>query len=431
MRFDSRLARPLAFLALAAAWLWNAARAVTCAATTDEAFTALDFAGKPWLDMLAYYDANNHVLHTVLVKLSLDAFGWNVVSLRLPALAAGLLYSTMIWRLGRRWFGESLTFFAFCAFTAWAPPVAEYFSLARGYSMALAFLAWALLEAEEPGAARWPRVSIAMGLSVASNLVFVIPSAALSAALMLRERSLNHFRSLIVPGAVLALIVNALPLSRAGTGNFYYGATSFAASMRSIFEWPGYDGLSVAAALLLPLCCLAALARTGTRQTALTAVFALALAALLALGGVPWPRGRTGVYLAFLILLAALRWLLAWEQTAVPLLLLLPFCWAALPLSHHPEWSGDASSRAMIQRIAAETAPAARVVIAAEFPYNYAVAFHAREILGSKAEVVRIGEPGPKAAFAVTSESHALPGKVLFKDPATAMTLVSLTASSK
>lgn len=431
MRFDERLARPLAFVALAAAWLWNAARAVTCAATTDEAFTALDFAGKPWLDMLAYYDANNHVLHTILVKLSLSAFGWNVVSLRLPALAAGLLYSTMIWRLGRRWFGDTLPLFAFCAFAAWAPPAAEYFSLARGYSMALAFFAWALLEAEDPGTARWPRVSIAMGLSVASNLVFVIPSAALCAALLLRERSISHFRALIVPGAVLALLVNALPLSRAEAGNFYYGSTSFTASLRSIFEWPGYDGLSAAAALLLPLGCLGALTRTGTRQTALIALFALAIAALLALAGVPWPRGRTGVYLAFLVLLAALRWLLSWEQTAWPLLVLLPFCWAALPLHHHPEWSGDASSRVIIQRIAAETGPAANVVIAAEFPYNYALAFHAREILGSRAQVVRADEPGSSPAYVVTSGGKATSGRIIFQDPATAMTLVSLTASSK
>ncbi len=431
MRFDNRLARPLAFASLAAAWFWHAARAVTAAVTTDEAFTALDFAGKPWLDMLAYYDANNHVLHTILVKLSLDAFGWNLAALRLPALAAGLLYSAMIWRLGRRWFGDTLSFFALCAFAAWAPPVAEYFSLARGYSLALAFFAWALFESEEPGTVRWPRVSIAMGLSVASNLVFAIPSAALTATLLLRERGLSRFRSLVVPGAVLALIVNALPLSRAYPGNFYYGAASFAKSVRSIFEWSGYDGLGLVTAFLLPVLCLAALTRTATRQTALTACFSVAIVALLALVGVPWPRSRTGVYLAFLILLAALRWLLSWERMAWPLLLLLPFCWAALPLHHHPEWSGDASSRVMIQRIAAETGQQAHVVIAAEFPYNYAIAFHAREILGPRARVVRMDEPGPPPAYAVTSEAKAPPGRVVFKDPATAITLVAPTASSK
>lgn len=426
MRFDNRLARPLAFFSLAAAWLWHVARAVTAAATTDEAFTALDFAGKPWLDMLAYYDANNHVLHTILVKLSLGAFGWNVVALRLPALVAGIFYSVMIWRLGRRWFGDTLSFFAFCAFAAWAPPVAEYFSLARGYSLALAFFAWALFESEEPGTVRWSRVSIAMGLSVSSNLVFAIPSAALSATLLLRERSLSRFRSLIVPGAVLALIVNALPLSRAYPGNFYYGATSFATSIRSVFEWSGYDGLGLVAAILLPVCCLAALTKTATRQTALTAVFSVAIVALLAFFGVPWPRSRTGVYLAFLILLAALRWLLSWERLAWPLLLLLPFCWAALPVHHHPEWSGDASSRVMIERIAAEAAPASRIVIAAEFPYNYAIAFHARELLGTRAQVVRLDEPGPKPAYTVTGEANRPAGRILLKDPSTSVTLAAL-----
>lgn len=389
MSSSDRIARGAALLAISLAWLWHAARAALCSATTDEAFTALDFAGKPWLDMLAYYDANNHVLHTILVKLSLDALGWNVVALRLPVLLAGLLYSLMVWRLGRRWFGDTLPMAAFCAAAAWVAPVAEYFSLARGYGLAVAFYAWALFEADHEDTARWPRISFALGLSIASNLVFVVPAVALAAVLLARSRAWREVRSLAAPGAVAALVLLALPLSRAEAANFYFGAATWSESLRSLFEWPGLPNTSLLLAALLPLLALAALGHPPSRLLALTALLSAALAALLGAGGVPWPRGRTGVYLSFLIFCAAVRWALQWPRLSWLVLLVAPVSWLAMPLRSHPEWPGDATARATVERIAATAPPGKTVVIAAEFPLNYAIAFHARELMGARAIVTR------------------------------------------
>ncbi len=263
MSFAERICRVSALAVLASAWLWHLARAITASVTTDEAFTALDFAGKPWLETFSYYDANNHALHTILVKLSLDTFGWHTLALRLPVLLAALLYLWIIWRMGRRWFGSTPALVAFCALAAWAPPVAEYFSLARGYALALAFFAWALDEADSPGTSRWHRVSLAMGLSVASNLVFVIPSFALFMILLVRERAWSDFRRLAGPGVVTALLFNALPLSRAGDDHFYYGARTWTESLLSILDWPGFPTFTLGAAILLPLACFLALRAPG------------------------------------------------------------------------------------------------------------------------------------------------------------------------
>jgi hypothetical protein len=423
MNSSDRLQRFTAAIFLASAWLWHAARAVLSAVTTDEAFTALDFAGKPWLEMLAYYDANNHVLHTVLVKLSLDAFGWNAVALRLPALLAGLLYSVMIWRLGRRWFGASLPMVAFCAAAAWAAPVAEYFSLARGYAMALAFFSWALVEAEDAGTAHWTRVSFALGLSVASNLVFVIPAAALCAEILLRTRAWRQIRLLAAPGGVTALIVLALPLSRAEPAHFYYGARSWTESLSSILEWPGLPNVSQSLAVALPLLALAALTRESSRPIAIVALLSTGIVSIMAAAGVAWPRGRTGVYLSLLFLLAALRWVLHWPRLSWLTLLLAPASWFALPLRTHPEWTADASSRTVVEQIAARERSARPVIIAAEFPLNYAIAFHAREILGDRAKVVRLELPGPPPDYRVSQGNPPEGAPSLFQDPATRVTL--------
>ncbi len=109
----------------------------------------------------------------------------------------------------------------------------------------------------------------------------------------------------------------------------------------------------------------------------------------------PWPRGRTGAYLALLLLLAALRWTLSFRHAAWPILLLLPLCWAALPLRYHPEWPADTDSRSIIERIAREAPASNPIVISAEFPLNYAIAFHARELLGSRAISGSAGQAWP------------------------------------
>lgn len=423
MRFADRLPRLAALAMMVSAWLWHFARSLSAAATTDEAFTAIDFASKPWLDMLAYYDANNHILHTVALKLSLAAFGWNLFALRLPALLAALLYSTALWRLGRRWFGDTLAFFVFCAAAAWAAPVAEYFSLARGYAMAVAFFTWALLEADDPGVARWPRVSLAMGLSVASNLVFVIPSAALIAALLFRERNWKDFRQLAAPGAVFSLIVVSLPLSRAEASSFYYGASNWIESLRSITEWPGLALTSAVATVALPLLSLLALLRPASRTLALANLLSALLVIALAAAGVPWPRGRTGIFLSLLMLLAALRWLLETKPALWFVLLFAPASWLALPLRYHPEWSSDATSRDFVLRIASEAPPTGRFTVSVVFPLNYAVAFHAREILGPRATVLRSDALTEPAAFTISQGDQKPPGRVLMHEPATALTL--------
>ena len=64
-------------------------RAVHQSIVIDEAFTFNRFVKGPWSSISAEYHANNHVLYSILAKLSVGVFGLSEFTLRLPSLLAG------------------------------------------------------------------------------------------------------------------------------------------------------------------------------------------------------------------------------------------------------------------------------------------------------------------------------------------------------
>lgn len=299
----------LTTLLLAAAGAFHLHRAWSLAVTTDEAFTALSFAAPPWLDILTTYDANHHILHSLLCKLSLTLFGWNALALRLPSLLACLLWFTVARRLARRLFPDSPLQLVLCAWLVLHPALYDWFSLARGYSLALAFLLAAVHELAGP-LPTLTRGSLLLGLSAASNFVFAIPAAAVALAWIAVRKSWSRMPDLAVPGAALAFIITAIPLSRAVGSNFYYGAPNLLESLRSLFGIPHQDFISYVLIAAVPITLAAALAFSRRDETLRFFVFSLTLcllaAAALRLAGVPFPYGRTGTYITLLWILSAL-----------------------------------------------------------------------------------------------------------------------------
>ncbi len=69
----------------------------------DELYTIVIFATRSWGDILTGYDLpNNHIFHTLLLRLSQSLFGDAEWALRLPALAAGAASLPAIYALARR-----------------------------------------------------------------------------------------------------------------------------------------------------------------------------------------------------------------------------------------------------------------------------------------------------------------------------------------
>ncbi len=103
--------------------------------TWDEAFTYTYFVTKPFPVIVADYSyPNNHILHTLLAKLSTMLFGVGKISLRLPAFLAGVLAMPVCYLFIRGMFNRYIAVLAL-ALVAASGSLIEYSALARGYSI--------------------------------------------------------------------------------------------------------------------------------------------------------------------------------------------------------------------------------------------------------------------------------------------------------
>lgn len=116
--------------------LWHLHRAIRY----DEAATYLNFVSRPLYRALSNYSyPNNHLLHTLLARLSILTLGDTTTALRLPALVAGCLTIPMAWLAGRVLYNRLAGVLA-AGFVAALPTFIEFSVNARGYSLQWVFL---------------------------------------------------------------------------------------------------------------------------------------------------------------------------------------------------------------------------------------------------------------------------------------------------
>jgi hypothetical protein len=370
----------------------NVYRAATQSITADEAFACGRFVVPPMRDILAQYHAGNHVLYTLLAKMSVAVFRVSEFSLRLPSLLCGGLYLWAAYRLARRTFGAGALFLAAVALLALNPLVLDHLSAARGYGMALAFWMWALELMLE---GNLTRSALCLGLSAAANLAFVFPAAALAMTFLLalalrREWNWDDLTGrFLIPGAVTAFVLLAIPLNRAEPGNFTYGASSLRQTLQaltaiSLFhdpEVPSILGLDVNPGAALKF--LAPVMRIALGALALIAVYAaaqilrrreqgrveslvvltggtmvLVFAALVLARrrfGLPYPLDRTALYwiplasLAALALVSKLHWRPALGAALVLSGLLASQYLCEFNLWIYGEWPEDAGAKSLVR----------------------------------------------------------------------------------
>lgn len=138
-------------------WIYVFTKALNTPFTVDEASTYLDFVlFNTFLPGLSKWEANNHLINSLLTILSSAAFGDRPFALRLPnVLSFGLLiYQVMIFAKKRLHYTSSAVAISLLLF--YSTLVLDFFSLCRGYGISLAFLMWfineflATLEKEKP-----------------------------------------------------------------------------------------------------------------------------------------------------------------------------------------------------------------------------------------------------------------------------------------
>jgi hypothetical protein len=113
--------------------------------TYDEAFTYVYYASRPLHVLLSDYSyPNNHVFHSLLVKLSTGVFGINKVALRLPAFVAGMLALPVFYLFVRRMFNRHIALLTLVLLVPYGRFI-EYGALARGYAITWLCFVCALL----------------------------------------------------------------------------------------------------------------------------------------------------------------------------------------------------------------------------------------------------------------------------------------------
>ncbi|HET9408279.1 MAG TPA: glycosyltransferase family 39 protein [Candidatus Sulfotelmatobacter sp.] len=99
----------------------------------DEAYTFLQYSSRPFYVGLSFYNApNNHIFHTLLVRLSYLFFGNHPWDLRLPALVAGICLVPATYAAGRSLYCNQGALLA-AALVSASSILVEFSTNARGY----------------------------------------------------------------------------------------------------------------------------------------------------------------------------------------------------------------------------------------------------------------------------------------------------------
>lgn len=161
----------------------------------DESFTFLYFVKNGYGDLFYYPLPNNHILYTLLEKLSVLAVGSNPIGIRLPALLAGVALIPLAYRLCRKLDRQSSGIFASIG-VAVMPFLVLYSTNGRGYSL-LALLAVSIpyVMLEDDGrinGRRWllPALLSALGMLVMPSMLYAVAGiCAWSACVLVMQTS--------------------------------------------------------------------------------------------------------------------------------------------------------------------------------------------------------------------------------------------------
>lgn len=112
-------------------------RAIVLSFTIDEAFTYMNLRRKRGV---YFYNANNHLLNTLLAWFFSEIFGYSEIVLRIPALIGCLMYLVGTYKVSRLICKKSFFQPISVLVLTFNPMLLDFFSLCRGYSLALGFM---------------------------------------------------------------------------------------------------------------------------------------------------------------------------------------------------------------------------------------------------------------------------------------------------
>ncbi len=149
---SSRLQWIVSLVLAAAAWATVWYKAIVIPITHDELATIIHYYRFSVWEIMMYPDPwpSNHILNTLLTKLSMNLFGMEQWAARLPNVLSFLLYFYAAWRICRQLLKENnLLFFSALSWFLFNPFLLDFFSLCRGYGLSNALMLLAAMHCLE------------------------------------------------------------------------------------------------------------------------------------------------------------------------------------------------------------------------------------------------------------------------------------------
>lgn len=210
------------------------ARAYLLAFTYDECWTYGWYAQQPLIDLVLNTDpaANNHILHSILMKWCLLAFGQVEYFLRLPVIMAHFIYLLFTYRILNEFFPKWLLIgFILLNFQ---PYLLDYFVTARGYGMAISFTILSIYylikfnTLNKNTYAFW--AILFAGLAAYSNftysLIFLSVLGIVSYLVILNKKWVPKTMGALFIMTLMVLLIVGYPMFQVlKAGQFYYGGT--------------------------------------------------------------------------------------------------------------------------------------------------------------------------------------------------------------
>jgi hypothetical protein len=397
-------------------------RAAHQAIIIDEATTYNLFVSGPWRKLFGRYDANNHILSSLLIKLSVTIGGLSEFKLRLPSLLGGFFLTLGAFWLLKQVAPPAMRWVAF-ALICLHPMLLDFSIAARGYSLSLAFFVWALYLCFQR---RYWLAGILLGLSMGANLAIIFPTLALFAAVALLDRHWKPLLSLVLPALLLGTLINGPSLRRAHREDFYIGYPEFRTAVTSfvftsLHARPDREGIlgdrdaaenigRFGLPLFLALGAGAAFFLKDRRQLLPFLTFAITLLGLVLARwwfGLNYPADRTCLYF---VILAAIAWAVAggvWKSPLakaawiVPAILLLIQFSTQLQMRYFQFWRVEADDKiiaTMIQQASAGK-PENSLAISTSWMHQSSLEFYRRYLHITALKPVRRVEPTPLTGF--------------------------------
>ncbi len=398
-------------------------RAAHQSITIDEATTYRFYVAAPWPSLYRHYIPNDHLLNSVLARLSVSLLGPSELALRLPSVIAGFFFTLGVFVVLRSSVARLLIRWLAFAAIALQPLLLDFSIAARGYGMGLTLLAWAMYFCLER---RFRLTALLLGLAVVAQLSMAIPAVAIVAAAILLMRKNPPTPRLALGVCVAAIGMCVAALRVLAMREFNVGYLTLRESLYSLVfpSTTNREGLFVNAhtpAVFAEMAVVLAIAGFIVLQTArllwrdrsmkrlAPVALLISAATLFAARGVgfKYPVDRTGLYL---ILLFALSWPVAVDalrsrayrglHIVLACAFVVQFC-AQFDLHSFKLWRFDSDIRHVALIIARESAgkPANSMTVSAALIHRRSLQYYRQTLPIPALRPIQSVDPPPMSGY--------------------------------